>query len=178
MPTTPPQPHELTVGVLEMIMKLAPVFHLSRMFKVASPEQAMVIMIKGYELGFLPTAAFDLIDVIEGKATLKPQGAMALIHRSGNFEITITDEKDLCRVWMRRRDTGFEHTATFGLRDAQLAGIVKDKGAYTTYARDMYQWRAIARCARLVAPDVMAGMYLSAEFQSIEVQPDTDEVQA
>jgi len=40
---------------------------------VKSPEQAVLIMQKGRELGFQPLQSFDAIDVIMGKTTLKPK---------------------------------------------------------------------------------------------------------
>lgn len=172
---SPPESRELTSSVLAMIMQLAPTIHASRLFRgISLPEQAAVIMLKGYELGFPLTAAFELIEMIEGKAALKPQGALALLHKSRNFDIKIEDQKDGCTVWMKRRDTGFHYTATFTLDDAKRAGVVKAGGAYTTYPAEMFRARAIARCARVVGPDVLAGLYLTAELAS---EPEADEVQ-
>lgn len=173
--TITPSPRELTGSMLAMIFQLAPTIHASRLFKgIASPEQAAVIMLKGFELGFPLTASFELIEMIEGKAALKPQGALALLHKSRNFDIDVVDGQDYCTVTMKRRDTGFTYTATFGLADAQRAGLTegslkgngekRGRGNYEAYAPDMYRARAIARCARMAGPDVLAGLYLTAEL--------------
>lgn len=165
-PSQPAALQPLTIGLFQLIQSIAPTIHTSRLFKgINSPEQAAVIMLKGHELGFSLTAAFELIDMVEGKPSLKPQGALALIHRSKNFDIKVTDQPDGCQVWMRRRDTGFEYTARFTKADAMQAQIHKPNGAYDKYPPDMYRARAIARCARVVAPDVLAGMYLTAELR-------------
>jgi hypothetical protein len=156
--------HDVTINQWNLIQAIAPAMHASRLFGVASPEQAMAIMLKGVELGLSLTASFEFLDLIQGKVALKPQGALALIHRSRNFDITITDGPDSCTVWMRRRDTGFEYTTQFGRKDAEQAGLIKKDGAYDKYASDMYRARAIARCSRVVAPDVIAGLYLTDEL--------------
>jgi hypothetical protein len=159
-------PRAITPDTLAMILQLAPTIHASRMFPgVSSPEQAAVIMLTGAELGFSFTASFSLIEMIQNKAALKPQGALALIHRSGNFNIDIEEQNGVCQVAMTRHDTGFSYCAQFTLDDAKRAGLVKPGGAWTTYPTDMLKWRAIARCARVVAPDVLAGLYLSPELE-------------
>jgi hypothetical protein len=174
---------ELTPAVWEMITSIAPTVHQSRLFAgINSPEQAAVVMLKGLELGFNLTASFEYIEMISSKASLKPQGALALIHRSRNFDLKVSDGQDYCEVWMRRRDTGFEYTSRFGLAEAQQAGLVKKDGGYDKYPADMFRARAIARCARVVAPDVLAGLYLTTELQiddtGVPVDDDIIEVEA
>lgn len=158
-------PRELTPSAWSLITSIAPTVHASRLYPgINSPEQAAVVMLKGAELGFNLTASFEYIEMISGKASLKPQGALALIHRTGNFDITIADEADGCVVWMKRRDTGFEYSARFGKKEAEQAGLIKKDGGYDRYPAEMYRARAIARCARVVAPDVLAGLYLTSEL--------------
>lgn len=157
---------ELTPSLLQMIQGVAPIVHASRLFKgIASAEQAAVVMMKGNELGFALTASFELIEMIEGKPALKPQGMLALIHRSKNFDMTVKDITDGCEVWMKRRDTGFEYLARFTKQDAVAAGLA-GKNTYDKYPADLYRARAIARCARVAAPDVLAGMYLTVELSA------------
>lgn len=168
---------ELTPGIIELIKAIAPMFHGSRLYGMASPEQAAVVMLKAYELGLPATAAFENFDMINGKLSMRPQLALALIHRSRNIDIKISDIKDGCEVWMRRRDTGFEYTARFTLADAQQAQIAKTNGGYDKYPADMFRARAIARCARVVAPDVLAGMYLTAELRTEWDEGDVIEVE-
>ena len=175
--TTQTQP--VTLGLFTVIQTIAPTIHESRMFKgITSPHAAAVVMLKGAELGFPFTAAFEYIEMIEGKAALKPQGMLALIHRSGKFEMKVTDQPDGCTVWMKRRDTGFEYAASFTKADAARAGIAKPNGAYDKYAGDMYRARAIARCARVAAPDILAGMYMTAELRGDWHDGDVIDVQA
>lgn len=160
----------LSMQVLTLIQALAPSFHACRWYGLSSPEQAIVVMTKAVELGIPLTAAFEFFDIIENKPSLKPIGALALIHRSPLVDIVAIDSQaDRCTITMKRRDSGFEHTASFSLQDAQTAGLIKpdkDGSAWRRYPADMLRNRAIARCARIVAPDVLAGLYLTDELRT------------
>lgn len=156
--------HELTPAIWEMIKSVAPAVHQSRMFAVASAEQAQMIMIKGYELGLPLTAAFEFIHIIQNRPTLSPRGALALIQQSNLLaEITIEDKQDACTVMMRRIN-GFSYTCTFTLDDAKKAGLIKPDSAWTSYQANMLRWRALGFTADVVFADVLAGMKRADEF--------------
>lgn len=160
----------ITPETLYLMQMLAPTFHLCRWFGVGSPEQAIVLMAKAADLGLPITSAFEYFDVIEGKPALKPIGALALIHRSGRIDMQIDDTaSDRCAVTMTRRDTGFSHTVIYTTDDAKAAGLIKqdkDGSAWRRFTKDMLRNRAIGRCARIVAPDILGGLYLTAELET------------
>ena len=111
---------QLTPDVWRMITEVAPTMHLARMFGVASKEQAAAIMVKGVELGLSLSGSFEYIHIVEGKPSLSPRGALALIMSSPlNGGVKIDEKKDACTVWMKRADNGFEFTITWTLDDAQ-----------------------------------------------------------
>lgn len=127
-------------------------------------------MAKGYELGLGLTSSFEFITVIQGKPTLAPRGALALVQQSGLLEgLKIEDMKDkagnpdFCRVWMKRRG-GFEYTAEFSMADAKRAGLVKSGSAWETFPANMLRWRAVGYCIDIVFPDVIGGMKRADEF--------------
>jgi hypothetical protein len=179
--------HALTVrtpdlSVWQMIESIAPVMQESRMFGVASKEQAAAIMLKGYELGLGLSAAFEFIHVIEGKPSLSPKGVMALIHKSGQLaEMDIQEGTDKngapnsCTVTMERTN-GFSHTITFTMDDAKRAGLVKPKGGWEKYPANMLRWRAIGYCADIVFPDLIGGMYRPEELGAV-VDADGDVIE-
>jgi hypothetical protein len=155
---------ELTPQVWAMINSMSPVLHKSRMFGVTSPEAAAAIMLKGYELGLSITASFELINVIQGKPSLSPRGAMALLLNSPKIKqikvtpITDKNGKYLGHECYMQRDNGFEYTAQFTLEDAEKAGLVKPGSGWANYPLNMCQWRAIGFCADVVAPDLTSGL--------------------
>lgn len=155
---------QTTLDTWKLIQSIAPASLQSRLFGVATVEQAAMIMLKGHELGLGLAASFEFIVVIEGKPSVTPKGALALIYQSRQLagmkiENIINDESEpwACKVWMKRIN-GFEYTAVFTMDDAQRAGLVKDKSGWDKYPANMLRWRAIGYCADIVFPDVIGGM--------------------
>jgi hypothetical protein len=163
----------LTPSTWEMISSIAPAMHQSRLFGVASAEQAMAIMLKGYELGLSLTASFEFVQVVQGRPALSPRGALALILQSPELEdMKIEDKPGACTVWMKRKN-GFEYTCTYTLEDAKKAGLVKDDSGWKKYEANMLRWRAIGFCADVVFPDVIGGMKRADELGA-DITPEGD----
>jgi hypothetical protein len=171
----------LTPDALQMIMHVAPTIHGARLFGTANPEQAAAIMIKGFELGFSLTASFENIHVIEGKPSLSPKGALALIYNSPLCAgVTIVDESDKgvpsgCTVTMARKG-GLTYTARYTMADAERAGVVKDGSGWKKYPANMLRWRAIGYAADIVFPDVIGGTKRADEFGA-DLTPDGDVIE-
>lgn len=155
---------ELTPAIWRMIETMAPVMYKAHLFGVQSPEQAAAIMLKGYECGFSMTASFDFVQVIQGKPSVAPRGAMALLLSSPLIEaIEITRLEDKGKFYgyectMKRSGKNFKHTSRFTLEDATRAGLVKPDSGWQKYPENMCLWRAVGFAADVVAPDVTAGM--------------------
>lgn len=148
----------LTPQTWQMIESIAPAMHACRLFGVTSKEQAAAIMLKGYELGLSLTASFEFIHVVQGKPTLSPRGALALILQHPDLvELTVDDKPDACQVTMKRKN-GFNYTVEFTLEDAKKADVVKPGSGWEKYPKNMLRWRAIGFCADVVFPDVIGGM--------------------
>jgi len=142
------------------------------MFGVTEAQAAMV-MLKGFELGMGMAASFDFIHTIEGRPSISPKGALALIHRSGELAgmkiQNLTDPDGAptrCKVWMKRTN-GVEHETEFSMDDARRAGLVKPKGSWEMYPANMLQWRAVGYCADVVFPDICGGLYRPEELGGV-----------
>lgn len=167
-----PKRRELTPAIWTMIKEMAPVMHNSRLFGVASQEQAAAIMLKGYDLGLPVTTSFEFIQVIEGKPTLSPRGALALINSQGTLDDyqlnRLTDKAGAFYGYectMKRGKTSF--TARFTLEDAKRAQLTEGSptttgkrgyGNWEKYPENMCMWRAIGFAADVVCPDITGGM--------------------
>ena len=163
---------ELTPSVWGMLKEIAPVMHVSRLFGVSSPEQATAIMLKGYELGLGVTSSFEFIQVIEGKPSLSPRGALALIQSQGvldGFKVTNLRDKEGnyfgAQCYMKRGNT--EYTAQFTIEDAKRANLTEGSptssgkrgyGNWEKYPERMCTWRAIGFAADVVCPDITGGL--------------------
>lgn len=155
---------ELTPDIWATIEKVAPTMQKSRLFGVATVEQAAAIMLKGYELGLGMTASFEFIHIIQDKPSLSPRGALALIIQSGECEKLLiedlTDDKGdptACQVTMKRRG-GIEYITKYTINDAKTADLIKAGGGWAKYPANMLRWRAIGYAADVVFPDIIGGM--------------------
>lgn len=148
----------VTPDIWTMVQQIAPVIHASHIYKnINSPDQAMAVMIAGYELGFGLSASFKYLPLIQGEPALSPQGGLALIHQSGELDnLVIKDDPGKCTVTMRRK-SGMEYTAVFTIEDAKKAGLVKPDSNYQRWEANMLRWRAVGFCEDVVFPDIIAG---------------------
>ena len=154
----------VTPATWEMVQAIAPTMHRARLFGVASPEQAAAILLKGYELGLGFGASFEFIQVIQGKPTLSPRGALALILRSELLDgMKIDEQADRCTVWMKRKG-GLEYSLAVTLDDAKKAGLVKAGSAWQYYPSNMLRWRAVGFVADVLFSDVLGGLKRADEF--------------
>lgn len=174
---------ELTPETWSMIERIAPVMQKSRLFGVATQEQAMAIMLKGSELGLQLAASFEFVVVIQDKPSLIPRGALALILNSPEYAgMTIDDQRNdkgvptSCTVTMKRRN-GFTYTATYTMEDAKLADLVKPGSGWAKYPANMLRWRAIGYCADVVFPDIIGGMKRADELGA-DITPEGDVINA
>lgn len=159
----------LTTDVWKMIGELAPVMHASRLFGVASKEQAAAIMLKGHELGIPLTSAFEFIHVIEGKPSLSPRGAMALVQQSGlladlHIEDILQDGKPYACTVRMKRTNGMAYECTVTLDDAKRAGLVKPNGAWSAWPANMLRARATGFVMDVLFADVLGGMKRADEY--------------
>jgi len=174
----------ITQNIWRMISEIAPVAHKSRLFGVTSAEAAAAIMLKGYELGLGITTAFEYISVIQGRTSLKPIGAWALVLNSGELENSkIVDEQDGngnpsgCTVYMKRTN-GISYTCRVTMEDAKRSGVVKEGSGWATYPANMLRWRALGFCIDVVFPDIQGGMKRADEFgATVDADGDIVEVQ-
>lgn len=166
-----------------MIERIAPVMQKSRLFGVATAEQAAAIMLKGHELGLPLTTSFEFIQVIMDKPTLSPRGALALIIQSGECEdYKIADETTdkgvptACSVWMKRKD-GREYKVRFTMEDAKRADLIKAGGGWEKYPQQMLKWRAVGFVADVLFPDIIGGMKRSDELGA-DITPEGNVINA
>lgn len=179
VPEVPAAPAKMTTALAQriptpdawsMIMQVAPVMYACRFYGAANPEQAAAIMLVGNELGFGLAGTFQYIHIIEGKPSVSPAGALAVVLRSGQlaeWKLEPGDHRFHC--WMKRKN-GLEYEYTFSLADAKAAGLIKtdpDKyanSAWGKYEANMLKWRCIGYVLDVLFADLMGGMKRADEF--------------
>lgn len=147
---------------------------------ITTPQQALIIIEKGKELGFKPMQSFDMIDVIMGKPTLKPKAKSLMALKSGKvWWKTIQDWQDvvdqhgavidkvtLIRFYRNHNGTIVEDDTKFSWSEANTMGYL-GKDNWKKQPAIMAYWRCLSRGLDRVCPDLTGGLYMSDEMADV-----------
>jgi len=145
---------------------LAKCVHSSRLFAVESPEQALMAIMAGREMGIGAIASLRGFHFIKGKLCLSSQLMAAQILKSGKAEYwELIESSNRTATYATKRVGGRnEQRKTFTVDDAKLAQLVKGDGNWQKYPAAMCEARAASALARVVYPDLLMGVYLPDEM--------------
>lgn len=141
---------------------------------IKTPEQAVVIALKGRELNLQTMASFEMIDVIMGKPCLKPKGMAALVRKGGVKTKTIKDFEPVVNAEGKKTDMetiirfyrdGIEEDVKYTYRDAEGLGLTS-KDNWKKQPGVMMYWRCYSKGANRVCPDLIGGLYTTEELAS------------
>lgn len=144
---------------------------------IKTPEQAVVIALKGKELNLQTMASFEMIDVIMGKPCLKPKGMAALVRKGGVKTKTIKDFEPVLNAEGKKIDMetiirfyrdGIEEDVKYTYRDAEALGLTS-KDNWKKQPGIMMYWRCYSKAANRVCPDLIGGLYTTEELASFTV---------
>lgn len=132
------------------------------------PEQVMVAMQHGAEIGFTPMQSLQAIAVINGKPTLYGDSLPALAWKSGvldEFDEWIEGEGDkmVAHCKTKRKGQSKARETTFSVADAKRAKLWGKSGPWSDYPQRMLQHRARAWNFRDNLADVMSGFSVHEE---------------
>lgn len=134
------------------------------------PQDTLVAMMMGSELGLNPIQALQNIAVINGKPSIYGDALLALVQNHpafGGHEESFDDQSmtATCTVW--RKGEKHKHTVTFGQSDARQAGLWDKPGPWKTYPKRMLMWRARGYALRDKFADALGGLITVEEAQDI-----------
>jgi len=144
------------------------------------PEDTLVAMMMGSELGLNPIQSLQNIAVINGRPSIYGDALLALVqnHPSfGGIQESFDDSKmaATCTVW---RKGGDKHTQVFSQADAQTAKLWGKAGPWTQYPKRMLQMRARGFAVRSQFADALAGLITREEAEDMPVERDITPVSA
>lgn len=174
-----PAPSEWERGLDPRSMREARVIskdlHDSRMFLAAygTPQAVLSTIMLGRELGLPAMASLRSVHVIEGKHSLSASLMVAIILKSGLsefFEPIEFDEKHA--TWETKRVTArnpvkLTHTIEMARAAWSKGDEAWNKSGWGRNPTDMLNARATARLARMVYPDILAGLYTPEELEEV-----------
>jgi hypothetical protein len=156
------------------------------------PEDVLVAIMYGAELGLTPAQALTGISVINGRPGLFGEALLAVIVSSPLYvgheeyyrvgaglhvaELSSDDLRQpttaaVCAFLRRGRAAAF--TARFSIADAQRAHLIGKAGPWTEYPQIMLKMRARMFAARDAFPDLLRGVRAAEELVDIPAEAST-----
>ena len=137
---------------------------------MGKPQDIMVCIQWGMEMGLAPMQALQNIAVINGKPSVYGDAMMALVQASPvceGVEESIEDEgtPNPVAVCVARRKGRAPVTVRFSVEDAKRAGLWGKQGPWQAYPKRMLQMRARGFALRDAYPDVLKGLISVEEAQ-------------
>ena len=148
---------------------------------IKTPEQALIRLQAGMELGLTPLWSLVNIMVVQGRPVLWGDALLGLVRSKPDFrdiEETITGEGDkmiaTCKV-VRGEQTPV--VRSFSAADAKRAGLWGKAGTWTQYPDRMLRMRARSYACRDAYADALRGLGVREELQDVpEKQANAREV--
>lgn len=137
------------------------------------PQNVLVAVSMGAEIGLKPMQAIQNIAVINGRPSLWGDAMLAVIQNSGlliDFKEWVDGNTSYCS--MHRKGYKEATIRTFSDDDAKAAGLLNKQGPWTQYKNRMRQMRARGFCARDTFADVLKGFSSAEEIgDTIVLEP-------
>lgn len=133
------------------------------------PENIIVALQMGAEVGLAPMQALQSIAVINGRPSVWGDGLLALVMASSyyeNHEETFDEGAQAATATFKRKGKATAVTATFSKADAEKAGLWS-KNIWKQYPKRMLQMRARAFAIRDCFPDVLKGLAVAEEMLDV-----------
>ena len=133
------------------------------------PQDTLVAMMMGSELGLHPIQALQNIAVINGKPSIYGDAMLALVQNHsafGGIQESFDEAAQVatCIVW---RKNGEKHTVTFSQADAKQAELWAKAGPWTQYPKRMMTFRARGFALRDQFADALAGLISREEAEDM-----------
>lgn len=144
------------------------------------PQNMIVVVMSGAELGIPPMQSLRLYHLMDGVPRLSAEGIRSIVIVSPDCEYFEPQTmSELASTWIGKRRGRPEKSVTWTIERARKAGLVDRKnrdgspGNWMKYPEDMLNARASAQLARLVWPHIAAGLisreeasdgYIEAEY--------------
>jgi hypothetical protein len=137
---------------------------------IRTPEAAMIIALKGFELGLPPMVAFSHINVIQGKPAMSAEIMLASIYKAHPKATIIIEERSETKCILKAARPGVDKLATFewNLDRARKMELL-NKDNWKKQPGTMMFWRCITEMKRAIFPEVLMGIdYTADELEDIK----------
>jgi len=133
------------------------------------PEDILVVLMSGRELGIPPMQSLRHLHCIEGRMSMSAQLILARVRRSPLCEYftVLESTKTGAKCVTKRKGSVQEESADFTMDEA-VAMNLAGRDNWKKQPRTMLMWRAVTRLCRMVYPDLIEGLYSDDEADDIQ----------
>ena len=144
---------------LDELRGLAAAAAATKFYGVSTPEQALLVLMGGRELGLSYVQSLRAFHLVQGKPMLSSSGMVAVCLRSEKCEYfrTVEASDTIATVEVKRRGDP-PVRRSFTIEEAKRAGL-SNRETWKAYPSRMLLARAQAFAAREVFPDILLGLY-------------------
>jgi hypothetical protein len=140
-------------------------------FKTA--EEMVIVIAAGESAGFTPHFSASKLYSIQGQVAWQGEAVLAAVYESERVKVAFpVRSAESVTVSMERVNGLGSAEVTWDIARAKALPAQKTRDGTThpldkhsAHVREWLTWRAVAECARLVAPDILAGMYTEQELE-------------
>jgi hypothetical protein len=138
---------------------------------LGKPENILLAIQMGSEIGLAPMQSLQNISVINGRPSVWGDAMLGLCRQSPACKDVVEhfegDGKTLTAVCVAKRAGAEPIERRFSMDDAERAGLASKAGTWQQYPRRMLQMRARGFALRDAFPDVLRGLISTEEAQDI-----------
>lgn len=160
-------------SIAETLMK-------TRHYQQLGPDGIFAVIQKAKSLNINPLEALNGgLYYVQGRVEMSAQMMNQLIRLRGHsIQKDPKSTKQLCILHGKRVDNGDTWSVSFGVEDAQRAGIYRQNSPWTKFTEAMCFARALSMLARQLFPDVIQGCYVEGEIGDTSNNQGMDSVSA
>lgn len=138
---------------------------------IGKPENALIAMAMGADVGLSPMQAIQNISVINGRPSLWGDAMLAIVQAHPDFvDFVETNDGVTATATLTLRGRA-PTTQSFTVDDAKKAGLWNKQGPWQTNPKRMLQMRARSFCLRDGAAYILKGLGSAEENADIETAP-------
>ena len=136
--------------------------------KGMSKADIALVALRGFGLGLDFGHALDSIYVVNGRTSMSAE-LMRDRARSAGYRIdVVSEDAEGCTVAIyHHEEPDYRHEETFLMEDAKRADLIKDRGNWKKWPKQMLRARATTNAIRWFAPQVLAGCLERSEAEDI-----------
>lgn len=137
--------------------------------KFRNQESILAVIMRGRSIGINAVTALEEINVIKDKTQMSAVLIMGLCLQAPICEYfdLIESTDNIATFATKRKGSRREINLSFTIEQAQKLGLVQ-KDNWRRQPNVMLRWRCIAALARLVYPEIVAGIYTPDEIESFD----------